>query len=281
MAHPGQALVGLVAHLVHVRDRVPGPGVAPFQFDRLAALLLGLRVVAGFLQPERMHAEQRVVARDRLAPRGQHARDAIPQHARVAAEEVDLVPDLQRQRVARIRDADILEHAARRAPAAFGEQAYRFDVAAFALGGDEARRRPRGNRVPPAGPAARCRADAGKPSARGPAPSAAPRPAPRRRWRPGRRCSSGTDAWQSRSGPGLRPWRRSLAGRRNRAGSWERSSKWVWVVTQWPVTNRMQYLRHRSAQRPWPRRRRVLPIRRLAATRPERGRCRWMPCPTC
>ena len=140
-AHPGQALAGLVAHFVDVRDRVPCPGVAPLQLDRRAALLLRLRVVTRLLQPERMHAEKCVIARDGFAPYWQHPRDAVPQHARVTPEEVDLVPSLQCQRIARIGNADILEHATCCAPAAFREQAHRLDVAALALGGGEIRRR--------------------------------------------------------------------------------------------------------------------------------------------
>ena len=55
----------------------------------------------------------RVVARHRRAPLRQRARDAVAQHARVAGEEVDLVAGLQRQRVARVARAQVLQHAAR------------------------------------------------------------------------------------------------------------------------------------------------------------------------
>ncbi len=149
------------------------------------------------------------------------------------------MPGLQRQRIARIGNADILEHATRCAPAAFGEQAHRLDVAALALGGGEIRRR---------------------------------RDAFARHWQ---RQRLGTEQvqvglqrmahhhlWccgQSRVDAGDRVadvaaelmcgrlevgqafgiGAGHLEGRRNRAGSWDLSSKWVWVVTHWPMTNRL------------------------------------------
>ena len=67
-------------------------------------------------------------------PGRQRACDAIAQHARITAEEIDLVANMQRQCIARVGDADVLEHAPRGTPAAFDEQPHRFHVPELALG---------------------------------------------------------------------------------------------------------------------------------------------------
>ncbi len=100
----------------------------------------GARVVAGLFQAEGVHAKQRVVAGDRGAPRRQGARDPVAQHARVAAEEVDLVTGVQRQRVKRVVDAHVFQRAAGIAPAAVDQRGNRLHMASLALGTCEAGR---------------------------------------------------------------------------------------------------------------------------------------------
>ena len=103
---------------MHVGDRVLRPAVARLELDRGAAAVLGGGVVAGLLQAEGVHAEHRVIAGHVRRPGRQRARDAVAQHARVAAEEVELVAGLQRQQVARVLDRHVLEHLRGRVPAA-------------------------------------------------------------------------------------------------------------------------------------------------------------------
>ncbi|MER8482729.1 hypothetical protein NKH12_09475 [Mesorhizobium sp. M1322] len=77
-------------------DGVLRPTVARLDVDCHAAKLFGARIVAHFLQPERLHAEYGVVARHAALPGRQRAADAVAQHAGIAGEEIDLVPGLQR-----------------------------------------------------------------------------------------------------------------------------------------------------------------------------------------
>ena len=65
---------------------------------------LGPRVVAVFLQAERVHAEHIAIARHARVPVRQHLRDAVAQHFPVAEPKVERVGDLQRQAVARVFD---------------------------------------------------------------------------------------------------------------------------------------------------------------------------------
>ena len=118
-----------------MRDGVLRPGVARFELDRGAAGILGGDVVAGLLEAERVHAEHRVIARHAVRPRRQRARDAVAQHARLAAEEVELVADLQRQQVARVFDRDVLQHLRRRVPAAFDQMVDGVEMALLLRGG--------------------------------------------------------------------------------------------------------------------------------------------------
>ena len=60
-----------------------------------------------------------------LVPGRQRARDAVAQHARLAAEEVDLMADLQRKQVARLPDRDVFQHLRGRVPAALDQVAER------------------------------------------------------------------------------------------------------------------------------------------------------------
>ena len=150
-AHPGDALALPALHLHHMGDRVLGPAVARLELDRAAAGGFRAGVVAGLLQPEGVHAEHGMVAGHRRVPGRQGAGDAVAQHAAVAGEIVDLVAGLQRQRVARMVDRDVLQRLARGVPAAGGEMAERGDVGRLARA-----RRQRGRRLV-AGPRDRCR----------------------------------------------------------------------------------------------------------------------------
>ncbi len=137
-AHPGDAVRMAALHFHDVHHGVLRPAVAPLEFERAAALRLGLRVGAGFLQPEGVHAEQRVVTGHGALPGRQRARDPVAQHARVAGEEIERVSGLQRQRVARVVDAQVLQRARRVVPAALQQQADRLQVACFAPVGRQA-----------------------------------------------------------------------------------------------------------------------------------------------
>ncbi len=115
--HPADAVIAPALHLQHVHDRVLRPGVARLQFDRPAAVALGVVKIAVLLQPERIHAEQRVIAGHVRRPGRQRPGDAIPQQALVAGEEVELLPELQRQQVVRMLEAQVFERARRQPPA--------------------------------------------------------------------------------------------------------------------------------------------------------------------
>ena len=118
-----------------MRDGVLRPGIARVERDRGAAGDLGGDVVAGLLEAERVHAEHRVIARHAVRPRRQRPRDAVAQHARLAAEEVELVADLQREQVVRVFDRDVLHHLRRLVPAAFDQVVDGVEVALLLRGG--------------------------------------------------------------------------------------------------------------------------------------------------
>ena len=86
-----------------------------------------------------MHAEQRVVAGLPAIPGGQRARNPVAQHPRIAGEVVDLVTDLQGQRVVRPGDAEVFECSAGRMPAAGGELRERVEMRTFAFVGGQQR----------------------------------------------------------------------------------------------------------------------------------------------
>ena len=99
----------------------------------VAAKLLGARIVAHLLQAEGLHAEYGMVAGHAALPGRQRTADSVAQHAGVAGEEIDLVPGLQRQRVERKFDGDILEDAAGFMPASPGEMAKGCNMRLLAL----------------------------------------------------------------------------------------------------------------------------------------------------
>ena len=132
LAHPCDAILLPALHLHDMGDGMLRPAVAWFEIDRTAAGRFGGGVVGVLLEPEGMHAQKRMIARQRLIPVRQRLFDAGAQHRRVAGEEIDLMAGLERQRVARIRVGEIGEHLAGLVPAALGEMAERGDMAALA-----------------------------------------------------------------------------------------------------------------------------------------------------
>ena len=116
-AHPGDAVAGAALHLQHMGHRVLRPAVARLELDGAAAGDLGRTVVAHLLQPEGVHAQERVIARHVRRPVGQRAGDAVAQEPGIAGEEVDLVTGLQRQQVVRMVGADPQDRPARLVPA--------------------------------------------------------------------------------------------------------------------------------------------------------------------
>jgi hypothetical protein len=134
-AHPGNALAAAVLHFHHVRNGMLAPAIAGLEFHALPARGFGARIVARLLEAERAHSEHRVIAGNTLTPRRQCACDAVAQHARVPGEEVNLVAALQRERIARILHAQILERPAGRPPAPLCQKLDRVQVAALAVVG--------------------------------------------------------------------------------------------------------------------------------------------------
>ena len=115
-------------HFHHMRHRVLRPAVARLDLDGAAAD--ALRHARSRPSPPGRRPACRA-SRDSRAcrrPGRQGARDAVAQHARIAGEEVDLVAGLQRQRVARIVDGDVLEQPARLVPAALRQPAEGCDM---------------------------------------------------------------------------------------------------------------------------------------------------------
>ncbi len=109
------------------------PAVARLKLDAQAALPIRLGIIASLFQTERVHADDRVVPGQGLAPVGERARNPIAQHARVTGEEVDQVAGLQGKRVARILSAQVFEGAGGVAPAPGGDSAYGFEVILLAF----------------------------------------------------------------------------------------------------------------------------------------------------
>lgn len=112
--------------------RVLRPAVARLQFHGAPALRLCTLVVTRLFESESMHAQDRVIAGHRLVPHRQCARDAVSQHTRVASEEVHLMSDLQRERVARVVDGQIFEDRTRLMPMPTHQRTERCNVALFA-----------------------------------------------------------------------------------------------------------------------------------------------------
>ena len=78
-----------------------------------------------------------MIARHAVRPGRQRARDAVAQHARLAAEEVELVADLQRKQIARVFDRDVFHHLRGRVPAAFDQVVDGVEVALLLRGGGQ------------------------------------------------------------------------------------------------------------------------------------------------
>jgi hypothetical protein len=130
---PGDALGRAVLHLHHVCDRVPAPSPTFVERHARASQSFGTRVVAALLEPERVHAKNRRIARHCFAPSRKHPREAISQHARVPGQEVDQMTGLQRQRIARVRGVHVLEDPTCVAEAALDNVPNRFEMAALAI----------------------------------------------------------------------------------------------------------------------------------------------------
>jgi hypothetical protein len=81
IAQPRHAVTAAVLHLHHMRDRVPAPAVARFEFDAAAPLPLGRGVVGAFLESEREHRQHRMVRGHAITPMRLRTRDAVAQHA--------------------------------------------------------------------------------------------------------------------------------------------------------------------------------------------------------
>ncbi len=99
-------------HLQGVHDGVDAPYVARVPLHCRPGGLLGPGVVAGLLQSEAEHAQQRAVVRILLVPGRQRAGDPVAQRGGVPGEEVDLVSDDQRQGVPGPGDGDLAQHGA-------------------------------------------------------------------------------------------------------------------------------------------------------------------------
>ncbi|MNL27599.1 hypothetical protein D3C87_1491980 [compost metagenome] len=90
-----------------MRHGVDRPRIARVQRHGLAATRLGVFIAIGFLEPEGMHAEQVAVAGHIPVPMGQHLRDAVAQHRRLAEQEIAQMGHLHGEDVARIVDGDV------------------------------------------------------------------------------------------------------------------------------------------------------------------------------
>ncbi len=93
-------------HLHHMRDGMRGPAIPRVARHGLPPRRFGPRVVAAFLQPEGMHAEQEAVAGHVGGPARQDARDAVAQHLALAEEEIPELGELHREQVGRMLDRD-------------------------------------------------------------------------------------------------------------------------------------------------------------------------------
>ena len=113
VAHPGKALLQSPLHLHDMRDCVLRPAVAGMERRGAPSLALGEGVVATLLEAKGMHGGQKMIARPVFAPRRQGARDAVPHHARITHEEIDVMADLQRQQIARMVDRHPLQRCRR------------------------------------------------------------------------------------------------------------------------------------------------------------------------
>jgi hypothetical protein len=92
-----------------------------------------------------VHPEHRVITCHGGAPGWERPGDAIAKHPGVAGEKIDLVSDLQSERIARVFHAQVLQHEAGCPPAPLDQMTDRLHVSALAVGrGERLRRSMRG-----------------------------------------------------------------------------------------------------------------------------------------
>ena len=130
-----RTLCGAALHLHDMRDGMHGPAVLPVQGDRLAAACLGLLVIAGFFESERIHPFDEAIARHVAIPVRQHAGNSIAQHVRIAEEEVADMRVLKRQQIARIGDRRAAPQFDRPFPIAVEPRTHRGNVHPLAVVG--------------------------------------------------------------------------------------------------------------------------------------------------
>ena len=135
---PLDALLDLAAHLVSVKAGVHRPAVGRLDRERALGGRDRLVVLIALLESERVEAEHVRVPRHVGRPLGQHARDAVAQVQRVAAQEVEQMRGLERDRVARVRDEDAIEQRRGAAPVAVDQPAQGDGVHPLAIVGGAA-----------------------------------------------------------------------------------------------------------------------------------------------
>src|SRR5215470_20400682 len=101
---PRDSLPRAAAHLHHVSDDVYRGAVLRFELERATGRHLRRRIVAGFLEPECVHAEDVAESRDTRVPLRKDLRHTIAQHFALAEPEVERMRNLQSEAVARIVD---------------------------------------------------------------------------------------------------------------------------------------------------------------------------------
>ena len=107
---------GAALHFHHMGDGMVRPAVGRVQIQRAAPRILGARIVAGFLQPESVHAQQDGIARNIHRPVRQYAGNAVAQVARIGMIEVDQMAGLQRQEIVRKADIVLVRRPGRHGP---------------------------------------------------------------------------------------------------------------------------------------------------------------------
>src|SRR5262249_45158271 len=106
---PVDSLLGASLHFHHMRDRVDCPCVFGLERESAAAGLFRFGVLIALFEPEGVHAENIGVAGNVGSPVWQHTRDARTKVSTITAEEVHEVSSLDRKRIARIVDEDVIE----------------------------------------------------------------------------------------------------------------------------------------------------------------------------
>ncbi len=118
-------------HLVVVDDRVDGPDVLRVERESAQAHLFRAPVVARFLEPEGVHAEHGPVEGVVGRPGWQHLGDPVAERERVAREVVDVVPDEEREDIARVLARQLAEDPGSSDHVALDEGVDRGDVGAL------------------------------------------------------------------------------------------------------------------------------------------------------